>query len=57
MPQGDRFTVINIRDCLKKNDGGEEQFGEDGLRQILSLRPPSYLGLLRGRIPNGRKFR
>lgn len=36
MPQGDRFTVINIRDCLKKNDGGEEQFGEDGLRQILS---------------------
>ena len=36
MKQDDRFTVINIREYLKKNDDGEEQFGEDALRQLLS---------------------
>ena len=36
MRQDDRFTVINIREYLKKNDDGEGQFGEDDLRQILS---------------------
>ena len=36
MKQGDRFTVINIREFLKKNDDNEDQFGEDTLKQILS---------------------
>ena len=36
MRQYDRFTVINIREYLRKNDDGEEQFGEDALRQILA---------------------
>lgn len=36
MRQDDRFTVINIREYLRKNDDGEEQFGEDDLRQILA---------------------
>lgn len=36
MRQDDRFTVINIREYLRKNDDGEEQFGEDDLRQMLS---------------------
>ena len=36
MRQDDRFTVINIREYLRENDDGEEQFGEDDLRQMLS---------------------
>lgn len=36
MQQDDRFTVINIREYLRKNDDGENQFGEDDLRQIIS---------------------
>lgn len=36
MRQDDRFLVINIREYLRKNDDGEEQFGEDDLRQILA---------------------
>ena len=36
MKQDDKFTVINIREYLKKNADDEEQFGEDALRQLLS---------------------
>ena len=36
MEQDDKFTVINIREYLKKNVDDEEQFGEDALRQLLS---------------------
>jgi len=36
MKQDDKFTVINIREYLKKNVDDEEQFGEDTLRQLLS---------------------
>jgi len=36
MKQDDKFTVINIREYLKKNADDEEQFGEDTLRQLLS---------------------
>ena len=36
MKQDDKFTVINIREYLKKNAEDEEQFGEDALRQLLS---------------------
>ena len=36
MKQDDKFTVINIREYLKKNAYDEEQFGEDTLRQLLS---------------------
>ncbi len=35
MKQDDKFTVINIREYLKKNADDEEQFGEDTLRQLL----------------------
>ena len=35
MEQDDKFTVINIREYLKKNVDDEEQFGEDALRQLL----------------------
>lgn len=35
MKQDDKFTVINIREYLKKNADDEEQFGEDALRQLL----------------------
>jgi hypothetical protein len=36
MKQDDKFTVINIREYLKKNADDEGQFGEDTLRQLLS---------------------
>ena len=36
MKQDDKFTVINIREYLKKNADDEEQFGEVTLRQLLS---------------------
>ena len=36
MKQDDKFTVINIREYLKKNADDEEQFGEETLRQLLS---------------------
>ena len=36
MKQDDKFTVINVREYLRENDNGEEQFGEDDLRQMLS---------------------
>ncbi len=36
MHRNNEYTVINIREYLKKNDGGREQFGDDYLRQILS---------------------
>ena len=36
MKQDDKFTVINIREYLKKNADDEEQFGEEALRQLLS---------------------
>ena len=37
MRQDDRFTVINIREFLRENDDGEEQFGEDDLYRALIL--------------------
>ena len=36
MKQDDKFTVISIREYLRKNDGDENPFGEDDLRQLLS---------------------
>ena len=36
MKQDDKYTVINIREYLKKNADDEEQFGEDTLRQLFS---------------------
>ena len=36
MREDEKFTVINIREYLRENDGDQNPFGEDDLRQLLS---------------------
>ncbi len=36
MKRDDKFTVINICEYLRKNDGDENPFEEDDLRQLIS---------------------
>lgn len=53
MKQDDKFTVINIREYLKKNADDEEQFGEDALRQLPRSVRRFLLLKAEGRFPKG----